>query len=738
MALAAASPEAHAAGVVQLGGSENRLCASSNSGEVGQEVTNCSPPQDDNARNFSHSVSSDTASGAAGLTVGDRPDAISVGTEGGLRAFGDGIDPGDDRQESATARLSRSFTVTTAVPYRIALELAAEVGTAPFGDRGSVVVSVVGTESGSGDVFEVSRARARSTGVPADTGELTGTLDPGDYRFLVESHCQVASERCETSWGATLAVGPPDEDGDALPDRWETQGVDVDDNGSIDLDLPAMGADPRHKDIFVELDFMPPHRFELSAGTQIAKAFADAPVSNPDGTTGIALHLDNGTDSVMDPRTDAVWGSRSRQTSISHQDVLGSVEANAYDWGPFDALKAAHFPSARRDVFHYAISGHGHNGHRSGIARDIPSSELLVTLGAGCLANAGADCTLDPTAQAGTLMHELGHNLGLHHGGDDDLLDKPNYLSVMNYNFQLIGLMRADLTFLLDYSRFAIGPLDEDALDEAHGFGVTSGPAASFSTFGRCPGGGLTNWLVADGPTDFDCSPLTGTIAADINGDGARTTLRPFVDWPALVFAGGAIGGSGVALPAQTPLMEPPLEDLLDRRKFIEDYVASQKDPDPPVTPGEPATTATPTAPAASTPAAVTPVAITALSLRPARFRAAPRGPSIGGRGGAAVTYTITAAARVRFTVERLLKGRRRAGRCRPPRQAPRGKRCARRVAARGSFTHTGAAGTNTFRFRGRLAGRTLAPGGYRLLAAAITPDDSPATGRAASFKIRR
>ena len=37
-------------------------------------------------------------------------------------------------------------------------------------------------------------------------------------------------------------------------------------------------------------------------------------------------------------------------------------------------------------------------------------------------------------------MHELGHNLGLRHGGDDLPNFKPNYLSVMNYSFQLTGL----------------------------------------------------------------------------------------------------------------------------------------------------------------------------------------------------------------------------------------------------------------------------------------------------------
>ena len=360
--------------------------------------------------------------------------------------------------------------------------------------------------------------------------------------------------RLTTSGGRQPDWAPlPDQDRDALLDRWETDGIDTNSDGTIDLDLPAMGADPRHKDIFVELDFMPPHRFELAAGDQLSKAFADAPVQNPDGTTGITLHLDNGADSVMNPRTGALWGSRSRQDSILHQNVLGSVSGNVYDWGPFDAIKATKFEeSVRGAAFHYGISAHGHHQRISGIARDIPSSDLLVTLGAGCQAQTGADCTLDATAQAGTLMHELGHNLGLHHGGDDELLNKPNYLSVMNYNFQLTGLLRTTLTYVLDYSRFAIS-LDERALDETQGFGVTGGPAANFLSIGLCPGALQTVWGVAAGPTDFNCDATTvGTVSTDINGDGNKTALPPFEDWPALVFSGGLVGGSGVALPSST------------------------------------------------------------------------------------------------------------------------------------------------------------------------------------------
>ena len=41
-------------------------------------------------------------------------------------------------------------------------------------------------------------------------------------------------------------------------------------------------------------------------------------------------------------------------------------------------------------------------------------------------------------------MHELGHTLGLGHGGNAVPNCKPNYLSLMNYVFQLGGLIDAE------------------------------------------------------------------------------------------------------------------------------------------------------------------------------------------------------------------------------------------------------------------------------------------------------
>ena len=57
------------------------------------------------------------------------------------------------------------------------------------------------------------------------------------------------------------------------------------------------------------------------------------------------------------------------------------------------------------------------------------------------------------SVEAALLMHELGHNLGLFHGGADSTTCKPNYLSVMNYSFAQRNL---DPTRPLDYSRASL------------------------------------------------------------------------------------------------------------------------------------------------------------------------------------------------------------------------------------------------------------------------------------------
>jgi hypothetical protein len=99
---------------------------------------------------------------------------------------------------------------------------------------------------------------------------------------------------------------------------------------------------------------------------------------------------------------------------------------------------------------------------------------------------------------------------------------------------------------------------------------------------------------------------------------------------------------------------------------------------------------------------------------------------------GTTVRYTLNIGASVRFTVVRLLPGRRaKGGRCvKPTRLNRNARKCTRRVRVRGSFTRTGSAGPNRFRFMGRIGGRKLTPGDYRLVA---TPTAHGVRGRATS-----
>jgi hypothetical protein len=164
--------------------------------------------------------------------------------------------------------------------------------------------------------------------------------------------------------------------------------------------------------------------------------------------------------------------------------------------------------------------------------------------------------------QAGTFMHELGHNLGLDHGGNEDKLYKPNYLSVMNYSFQLTGLRFNGANGLFDYSRFELPQLDETNLDER--IGLSAGSIINgYGTSWFC--GSEQNWENnANGSVNWNCNKTLGLfgklienrVSADINRDGNRDTLSSYNDWSNIKFKGGRIGG-GVVL-------SEPLEIIVD------------------------------------------------------------------------------------------------------------------------------------------------------------------------------
>lgn len=131
------------------------------------------------------------------------------------------------------------------------------------------------------------------------------------------------------------------------------------------------------------------------------------------------------------------------------------------------------------------------------------------------------------------------------------------------------------------------------------------------------------------------------------------------------------------------------------------------------------------------------------LSLAPKKFRAATSGGSVGvlgaGQHGTVVTFGLTAAAAVRFTVARLQTGRRVVKLGKPvcvklTTNNHKQPHCARVIALSGSFTRSGSGGANHFRFTGRLGGHRLAPGHYQLIARLV--GSSPTASRTAKFQI--
>lgn len=422
-------------------------------------------------------------------------------------------------------------------------------------------------------------------------GVSFASINTNQTSGVVNFNPPIAANGGTAYFGMEVAIPTtcPDADGDGLCDDWETNGLTVYVAGvPVFVNLPAMGANPNHKDIFVQADYMTSqalcipifgclfghtHQPSLAAVALVTQAFANAPVNNPDGTTGITLHVDCGPSCVMNPIMGTTWGAMSQANALAHQDSLGALVGNNYDWTTgFDPIKRVNFSTARQQVFHYLVFAHNLSGldGTSGISRGITASDFIVSLGSWDSGHggsgspgAGVGTTMQ---QAGTLMHELGHNLSLQHGGTDGINNKPNFLSVMNYLFQMPGLIINGAQGTLDYSRFLLPSLNENSLNEM--VGLNGGAAiARYGTMYFCQGAGASTFVAnANGSMDWNCNgAIEANVATDINNDGMRSVLTTYNDWPNLAFNGGSIGGLGISVtpPPQT-LVQPEVNPAID------------------------------------------------------------------------------------------------------------------------------------------------------------------------------
>lgn len=215
--------------------------------------------------------------------------------------------------------------------------------------------------------------------------------------------------------------------------------------------------------------------------------------------------------------------------AIPHQNVLPVLSAGGPSGSPaVQAILAEHFDHAADSRYYYSIWGHnfsidGSFTTSSGIA-DLPGRVHLVTLGS--FGQPAGSFNIPFSYQVGTLIHEFGHNLNQRHGGGDHTNYKPNYLSVMNYHYQLAGLGPTLLAKGLahtasgfddfSYSHGLLPSLNENNLDETAGIGL--GRAVDWNCNGT-----LQTGVAKDIQASNWCTAVSG-----------RSVLNDFDNWSTL------------------------------------------------------------------------------------------------------------------------------------------------------------------------------------------------------------
>ncbi len=283
--------------------------------------------------------------------------------------------------------------------------------------------------------------------IPPDCND-TGDNDFDRLLNCVETNTSIFVDAGDTG----TDPNNPDTDGDSINDGDEVLGT------TAGLNLPGMGANPLKKNIFIEYDWFDDdlggsdhtHRPSIIAINKVRAVFKNAPVVNPDGTMGVDVIQDYGQGGIF---------------SGGNYIFDSNGFINGYLGGEFLEHKSINFSANRHGYFHYVIMPHQYaNGTTasSGLA-EINGDDFIVS----SVWWYGNDQWV-----ANTIVHELGHNLNLRHGGFENCNRKPNYNSVMNYDYQFPGVDSDCLLGgddILNYSTGVRQDLNELVLNEFQG-----------------------------------------------------------------------------------------------------------------------------------------------------------------------------------------------------------------------------------------------------------------------------
>jgi plastocyanin len=253
----------------------------------------------------------------------------------------------------------------------------------------------------------------------------------------------------------------------------------------------------------------------------------------------------------------------------------------------------------KSQAYHYALFGYSQYGATgsSGVG-ELPGNDVFVTLGDPKFNGGTSTGPGSVMEQEGTLMHELGHNLGLDHGGKGDPTNcKPNYLSVMNYLFQFNTLVTGRP---LDWSRSVMTSLTQSSLSEPTGISASS-PTGLQTTYGDPTGNAVPAFSTGMQNVDFDwnsqsnpesstaATTLTNTNINQVSSVGcagnAGATLTGSKDWStaniSFPFRSTTAfkAGSGLSAPDNDMTTEKLKNVLLTRLNQLNHTLQSQSIP---------------------------------------------------------------------------------------------------------------------------------------------------------------
>lgn len=299
----------------------------------------------------------------------------------------------------------------------------------------------------SGDTVDFVRFGA-SVQTPSSGGEWDYNSAPSlpygsqNYGYALARNADNKDTDSSSDWflrdfstpgGPNDVTTTTDSDGDGIPDANESP-----DSTFAGMPLYEWGARPDTRDIFIHVDYMQ----SLDAGITPRQNAMDA-VVDAFASENIHIHIDVGDlfhkSAGIDPSMHDL-SDESHEVPYHKAIEFGEYSgyANIYEY------KYNYMPLERKQIFHYAIFANSQNADGSGGSTgraELNGNDLMITLGNnGLNLSTPKDINLVENWQAGTLMHELGHNLGLEHGGNESENYKPNYFSIMNYLYSLTFL----------------------------------------------------------------------------------------------------------------------------------------------------------------------------------------------------------------------------------------------------------------------------------------------------------